>query len=71
MPEKMQDNLDIKLIDGEFHYSDAVEEKISLSDRFGLWLSFHPTNMVDYLNVVNSYFRNYQGDKNERHKTAT
>ncbi|VAX30984.1 hypothetical protein MNBD_NITROSPIRAE03-1942 [hydrothermal vent metagenome] len=38
MPEYMKDNLDTEVVDGELHYSDTVEEKISLSDRFGLWL---------------------------------
>ena len=42
MPESMQDNLDSTMVDGQLHPSDSIEEKISLSDRFGLWLSFHP-----------------------------
>ena len=42
LPESMQDNLDTRVSDDEIHYSDAVEEKISLSDRFGLWISFYP-----------------------------
>ena len=41
VPEYMQDNLDSRVVDGELHYADAIEEKISLSDRFGLWLSFY------------------------------
>jgi predicted AAA+ superfamily ATPase len=55
---------------GEIHYSDNVEEKISLSDRFGLWLSFYHGNQDDYLNVVDSYFKDYTGDKTELHKEA-
>jgi predicted AAA+ superfamily ATPase len=31
-----------RIVDGELHHGEAVEEKISLSERFGLWLSFHP-----------------------------
>ena len=35
--------------------SESVEEKISLSDRFGLWLGFYQCSQLDYLNIVNSY----------------
>ena len=52
MPESMQDNLDSTMVDGQLHPSDAIEEKISLSDRFGLWLSFHPFTQDQYLAVV-------------------
>jgi len=52
MPESMQDNLDSSVQDGQLHQSDAIEEKISLSDRFGLWLSFHPFTQKQYLGVV-------------------
>ena len=55
---------------GEIHYSDSVEEKISLSDRFGLWLGFYHGNQQEYLNVVDSYFKNYEGNKEELHKLA-
>lgn len=52
MPESMGDNLDSSMEDGQLHPSDAIEEKISLSDRFGLWLSFHPFTQSQYLDVV-------------------
>ncbi len=52
MPESRQDNLDSTRIDGQLHPSDSIEEKISLSDRFGLWLSFHPFTQEQYLAVV-------------------
>ena len=52
MPESMQDNLDSSMVDGQLHPSDSIEEKISLSDRFGLWLSFHPFTQEQYLAVV-------------------
>ena len=48
LPEFMSENLDARLIDGELHHGEAVEEKISLSERFGLWLSFHPFSQDDY-----------------------
>ncbi len=56
LPEQMRDNLDTRLVDGEVHYSDTVEEKISLSDRFGLWLSFYPQSADNYLEIIDSYF---------------
>lgn len=70
MPEKMKDNLDTKVVDGEVHYSDTVEEKISLSDRFGLWLSFYPIDYAGYLRVVDSYFPDFKGSRDELHEAA-
>lgn len=55
MPESMADNLDARPVDGEIHHSDAVEEKISLSERFGLWLSFPPFGQDDYLSIVSHW----------------
>ena len=52
MPEFFDENRDAKHIDGEIHPGEAVEEKISLSERFGLWLSFYPFNQDEYLAVV-------------------
>jgi len=52
IPEFMQENLDSSMIDGQLHPSDSIEEKVSLSDRFGLWLSFHPFTQDEYLDVV-------------------
>ena len=57
MPESMQDNLDSRVVDGQLHPSDSIEEKISLSDRFGLWLSFHPFTQDQYLAVVEQALR--------------
>jgi len=70
MPEYMQDNKDTKVVGGELHFSDAVEEKIALSDRFGLCLSFYSVNLRDYLNIVDSYFPNYKGDRKILHEAA-
>ena len=70
LPEYLQDNLDSRLVDGELHYADAVEERISLSDRFGLWISFHQTNLQQYLCIVDSYFPDYQGNREELHEAA-
>lgn len=52
VPEHMSDNQQARMIDGELHEGEAIEEKISLSDRFGLWLSFYPFRQDDYLSVV-------------------
>jgi predicted AAA+ superfamily ATPase len=52
VPEKESDNLNWKQVDGEVHPSEAVEDKIALSDRFGLWLSFYPFTQEHFLNVV-------------------
>jgi uncharacterized protein len=41
------------------HPGEAVEEKVSLSDRFGLWLGFHPCSQDDYLEMVNGYVRHF------------
>lgn len=53
LPEYMSENLSARhQADGEIHPGDAVEEKISLSERFGIWLSFYPFKQDDYLNIV-------------------
>lgn len=52
VPERLSDNQDARWVEGEVHQSEAVEEKISLSERFGLWLSFHPYNQDRYLDIV-------------------
>ena len=70
MPEFMQDNLQTQLINGEIHYSDTVEEKTSLSDRFGLWISFYPITTEQYLNIVDYYFKDYAGDRQHLHALA-
>lgn len=52
MPEYMADNLGVTGSRGEVHAKEAVEEKVSLSDRFGLWLSFYPFDQEAYLAAV-------------------
>jgi predicted AAA+ superfamily ATPase len=70
LPEYAADSEGTRLLEGELHYCDAVEEKMSLSDRFGLWLSFYQPDMRGYLAIVDSYFRNYTGDRNALHEAA-
>lgn len=58
MPEYMSENLTTKYQDdGEVHPGEAIEEKISLSERFGLWLSFYPFRQEDYIAIVNYWLR--------------
>ncbi|MBB1126660.1 ATP-binding protein [Thiospirillum jenense] len=52
LTEFHDDNRDTRMIDGELHPGEAIEEKISLSDRFGLWLSFYPFSQAQYLTIV-------------------
>ena len=53
LPEYMSDNETYKhTSDGEIHPGEVVEEKISLSERFGLWISFYPFKQDDYLSIV-------------------
>jgi predicted AAA+ superfamily ATPase len=52
MPEYMDDNRDTRHIGGEIHSSETVEEKTSLSERFGLWVSFYPFDQEQYLDIV-------------------
>jgi len=55
MPEYFSENLETKHIGGEVHPGESVEEKISLSERFGLWVSFYPFSQDDYLAAVASW----------------
>lgn len=57
MPEYHDENLQTRHVDGELHPGEAVEEKISLSERFGLWLSFYPFTQDEYLAVVHHWLR--------------
>ncbi|MEO8938405.1 MAG: ATP-binding protein [Burkholderiaceae bacterium] len=64
MPEQMKDNLATRHVDGadgnvEIHPADVIEEKISLSERFGLWVSFYPFRQDEYLAVVAEWMRHY------------
>ena len=70
VPESMQDNLASTNIQGEVHYSDAIEEKISLADRFGLRLSFYSITQQEYLDIVDNYFNDVEIEKSVLHKEA-
>jgi uncharacterized protein len=62
LPEYMSDNLSYThTADGEVHPGEGVEEKISLSERFGLWVSFYPFSQDEYLAVANQWLRHFVG----------
>lgn len=55
LPEFKQENQDVHVVEGEIHQNESVEEKISLSERFGLWLSFYPFTQEQYLAIVDHW----------------
>ncbi len=55
LPEYFSENLETKHVGEEVHPGESVEEKISLSERFGLWISFYPFSQDDYLGAVASW----------------
>ena len=60
LPEYMQENLSYQhMPDGEVHPGEVVEEKISLSERFGLWVSFYPFSQDEYLAIVAQWLRGF------------
>ncbi len=73
MPEYMSDNQQSRMLEGELHLSETIEEKISLSERFGLWLAFHPFNQDQYLAIVDYWMTKLQlknPDTDIMHKAA-
>ena len=60
LPEQMRDNLSYQHTDdGEVHPGEAVEEKVSLSERFGLWLSFYPFSQDEYLAIAAQWLQSF------------
>jgi predicted AAA+ superfamily ATPase len=57
LPEPKADNRDAHSVDGEIHPGEAIEEKVSLSERFGLWLSFYSYSQDDYLAIVEHWLK--------------
>ena len=61
LPEYMKENLSYTHTDdGEVHPGEVVEEKISLSERFGLWVSFYPFTQAEYLTIVAQWLSSFQ-----------
>jgi uncharacterized protein len=64
LPEYMKENLSYQHTeDGEVHPGEVVEEKISLSERFGLWVSFYPFTQGEYLAIVAQWLRHFGLDE--------
>lgn len=60
LPERMSDNASYRHDeDGDLHPGESVEEKISLSERFGLWVTFYPFKQDDYLEIANHWLRHF------------
>ena len=58
LPEYMKENESYThTADGEVHPGEAIEEKVSLSERFGLWVSFYPFSQAEYLAIVGQWLR--------------
>ena len=55
LPEYFSENLETKHVGEEVHPGESIEEKISLSERFGLWISFYPFTQDDYLAAVDGW----------------
>ena len=65
LPQTMRDNLDVSYEEGELRPSDSIEEKTSLSDRFGLWLSFYPFSQDEYLDAARYWVVQWGGQWND------
>jgi len=72
MPEMRRDNQEYHWVEDELHPGESTEEKISLSERFGLWLSFQPFGQEQYLDLVRLHLRNlgHEGWDEETEKLA-
>jgi len=66
LPERMEDNQQARLVGTEIHHGEGVEERISLSERFGLWLAFHPFTQDDYLEIAFHWLKRLKADSDDR-----
>lgn len=73
MPDYMSDNLATRHVDDEIHPAESVEEKVSLSERFGLWISFYPFSQDEYLAIAERWLQHHgwqQGMTDEVRRAA-
>jgi hypothetical protein len=70
MPEFMDENLEAKHVGGEIHPGETTEEKISLSERFGVWLSFYPFDQEQYLDIADHWVATLGGKVNDESRKA-
>jgi predicted AAA+ superfamily ATPase len=71
MPEFMQENLETRYVADEIHPGETAEEKISLSERFGLWVSFYPFDQDVYLDIAGHWLAELGCKAGEIDKPAT
>lgn len=62
LPEYFHENEETKYVGEEVHFGESVEEKVSLSERFGLWISFYPFSQDEYLAAVRSWIAQLGGE---------
>ncbi|MDH4149773.1 MAG: ATP-binding protein [Betaproteobacteria bacterium] len=60
MPEFMSENLEYQHVGEEIHPGETSEEKVSLSERFGLWVSFYPFDQDEYLEIVHVWLAHFK-----------
>jgi len=65
MPEYLAENEATRHVGEEVHPAESIEEKVSLSDRFGLWVSFYPFNQDEYLAIVSTWLRHFGASDDE------
>jgi len=70
MPEFMDENLEAKHVEGEIHPGETTEEKISLSERFGVWLSFYPFDQDQYLEIADHWVETLGGKADDASRKA-
>jgi predicted AAA+ superfamily ATPase len=70
MPEFMNENLEFKHVGEEIHPGETTEEKISLSERFGLWLSFYPFDQEQYLKIADHWVEVLGGKPDDASRKA-
>ncbi len=68
-PEYMSENQQSRMIDKELHLHEGIEEKLSLSERFGLCLAFHPFNQEQYLAIVDHWLRRLAAPEMDKEAT--
>ncbi len=62
VPESSSENQFTEIVGNELHHAEGIEEKISLSERFGLWLSFHPLSQDSYIKIAKHWIKHFEPD---------
>ncbi|MGI9229831.1 MAG: ATP-binding protein [Gammaproteobacteria bacterium] len=69
IPEYMSENTASTVVDGEIHLHESLEEKLSLSERFGVWLSFQPFSQEQYLQICRHWLQQLGTDDIDSEQT--